>query len=127
MKKIYLCGAIFNVSSKKANKWRQEAMKKLPNFECLNPLDKKYGECSAKDIVNFDKLGITNADIVLVNASAPSWGTAMEILLAYQLHKIIVVFTKDKKISPWVLFHSSIITESLDDAITHIYNICQEE
>lgn len=125
MTKIYLCGVIQNCPE--ANEWRQEAIKKLTNFECLNPMDRKYEERHQKDIIKFDKVSIVNSDIILVNANVPSWGTAMEILFAYQLHKIIIVFTKDKNMSPWILFHSSIVTESLDQAIKHIHNITQEE
>ena len=48
----------------------------------------------------------------------------MEILFAFQKHKIIVAFTgKDyKETSPWVAFHGTRICETMDEAIKYIKN-----
>ena len=74
-------------------------------------------------IVEGDKLDIMKADIVLANYGdkpPSSVGTAMEILFAWEQHKPVFLVTTQPKISPWLKYHSTLIFNSLDDAILHI-------
>ena len=149
-KKIYLGGAIKDLSTKEASNWRQKAKKKLEIveileskdkvvqeygmgdgtapvqlFECLNPMRRNFRDTefqSQNEIVALDKVDILNSDILLVNATKPSWGTAMEIMFAFQHHKIIVTFTGGEfgLTNPWVAFHSTRVTNTLEEAIDYI-------
>lgn len=125
MIKIYLAGGIKDMSKEVAIEWRTKATEKLHTFQCLNPMRRDFRESefqSQNEIVQLDKADIINADILLVNATKPSWGTAMEVLFAFQKHKIIVTFTGDnfENTSSWLAFHATRITKTLDEALEYI-------
>jgi nucleoside 2-deoxyribosyltransferase len=126
MKVIYLAGGIMNLTTDEANNWRLESENELKNkFKILNPMRRNFRDCefqSQNEIVQLDKNDIVNSDILLVNGTKPSWGTAMEILFAFERHKIVVVFTGDEfgKTSPWVAFHATRVTKTLQEAIDYI-------
>ncbi len=131
-KTIYLAGGIQDLSSKDQNEWREIATKELyPRFNILNPMRRNFRDSefqSQNEIVQLDKADIVEADILLVNATKPSWGTAMEIIFANMRHKIVVCFTnknykninEKNSISPWVSFHSTRMSKDLDEAIKYI-------
>lgn len=125
-KTIYLGGGIMDLSVNESNGWRINATKQLEKeFNILNPMRRNFRDCefqSQNEIVQLDKNDIINSDILLVNGTKPSWGTAMEVLFAFEKHKIIVTFTGDSfgKTSPWVVFHSTRITKTLNEAIQYI-------
>lgn len=107
--------------------WREYAKTKLPHT--LDPMDRDYrgkeGD-NATAIVEGDKEDINNAAILLVNFPAPSAGTCMEMIYAWEMGKyIVVVVPSGAKISPWVQYHSHYITDSFDKAIEHILTECQ--
>jgi hypothetical protein len=110
MNTIYLCGGINGLSDEQCTSWRQLAKDSLKGFNFLDPMRRDYRgrehEC-VDEIIGGDKVDIINSDIVLVNATRPSWGTAMEILYAYQHQKVIVAVTGDSIVSPWVVGHCS--------------------
>jgi len=126
VKTIYLCGGIKDLSSQEQNKWRDNTTKILfPRFNILNPMRRNFRDNefqSQNEICSLDKEDIINSDILLVNATKPSWGTAMEIMFAFSKHKIVICFTggEYKEISPWVGFHSTRICKTLDDGIKYI-------
>ena len=125
MRKIYLCGGIKDLSTAEASEWRQKAIKALPEFHCLNPMRRNFRDCefqSQNEIVQLDKNDIVDCDILLVNATKPSWGTAMEVLFGFQKYKIIVAFTGQeyKDISPWLAFHSTRVCMTMDEAVAYI-------
>ena len=72
---------------------------------------------------NFDELPdeelIDNSDILLVNATKPSWGTAMEIMYAFQKNKPVISVVGER-ISPWTRYHSTHLETTLDAAIERI-------
>ena len=125
MKKIYLCGGIKDLSVKEANDWRVKATKILKGFQCLNPMRRNFRDDefqSQNEIVQLDKADIIDCDILLVNATKPSWGTAMEVLFGFEKHKIIVAFTGEeyKKSSPWLAFHATRVCKNLTEALIYI-------
>ena len=128
MKGIYLAGGIMHLTQSQIHHWRQQVMIELQgSFRIYDPTVRKYKYDSlfggANEIVTIDKMDINNSDIVLVNASKSSWGTAMEIMYAYMKEKIIICFTDESdmsKISPWIIYHSTKVYESLEDAMTYI-------
>ncbi len=135
MKTIYLCGGIKDLSIKEQTEWRDIATKKLQlKFLILNPMRRNFRDCefeSQNEITSLDKKDIIDSDILLVNGTKPSWGTAMEIMFAFERHKIIVIFTgvklKDETNSPWITFHATKCVETLDDAIKYIKKMFDEK
>jgi hypothetical protein len=98
---VYLCGGINGLNDAACKDWRQIARDTLipgpgrSRFSVLDPMARDYrgreDECVA-EIIDGDKRDIFESDLLLVNASRPSWGTAMEIMFAWSLRKPIVAF-----------------------------------
>ncbi len=106
---VYLCGGINGLSDAECRDWREVA-KELLHAETLDPMRRDYRgkeDESVDEIVRGDLDDIKASDVVLVNATRPSWGTAMEIAYAAMLRKQIVAFTGDAsvRISPWLRYH----------------------
>ena len=127
MKTIYLCGPIMDESSGAAREWRKVAARKLgKNFRLLDPMRRNFKDRevdSANEIVEFDLQDIRHADILLVNYSKPSIGTAMEVFYAANnLQKFVVAFAPFdfKNCSPWMVRYCTKILPSLDAAIAYI-------
>lgn len=111
MRRIYLCGGINGLSDFECRDWRCHAKDLLSKYETLDPMRRDYRgkELTAfEEIVEGDVHDIDSSDAVLVNASRPSWGTAMEVRIAYELRKFIVAFGACDKLSPWLLYHCQI-------------------
>lgn len=153
MKKVYLSGGIKDLSTEAASCWRYAVTEALEiveilktkdkviqqygvgngevpvqRFSCLDPMRHNFRDSefqSQNEIVQLDKADIIACDIMIVNATKPSWGTAMEILFAFQNHKIIVCFTgtKYEEVSKWVAFHSTRVCKTLDEAIEYIKDL----
>ena len=114
-------------SSGFAREWRGIAAKKLgKSFILLNPMRRNFKDRevdSANEIVEFDLQDIRNADILLVNYSKPSIGTAMEVFYAANnLQKFVVAFSPFdfKNSSPWMVRYCTKILPSLDAAIAYL-------
>ena len=143
--KIYLCGGIKDLSDEEASEWRNKAIDELENrprefkkglkntscvrqFKCLDPMRRNFRDDefqSQNEIVQLDKADIIACDIMIVNATKPSWGTAMEILFAFEHNKIVVCFTGNdyEETSPWVAFHSTRVCETMKEAVTYIRDL----
>ncbi len=120
--KVYLCGGINGLSDADCKDWRVYAKKHLTG-ETIDPMRRDYRGREAEhvnEIVNLDKIDVLECDIVLANASKPSWGTAMEILFAWMNGKPVVSVVPDGPVSPWVKKHSTMVLQSLDEAINRI-------
>lgn len=121
-KKTYLAGPIMGCTDEQCKSWREYVKTKLPST--LDPMDRDYRgkeNESVKEIVEGDKEDINESKFVLVNFPAPSAGTCMEIIYAWEQGKIVVIVTpKDAKVSPWVKYHSHLIVHSFDEAIDFI-------
>jgi nucleoside 2-deoxyribosyltransferase len=94
--KIYLAGGINGLSDSDCKDWREYVKQQFPKATLIDPMRRDYrgreDECY-EEIIDGDKRDIDHADIILVNASKPSWGTAMEIMYAYmRSSKMIVAF-----------------------------------
>jgi nucleoside 2-deoxyribosyltransferase len=129
-KTIYLCGPILARTTEQANEWRNKATKQLKKFTILNPMRRQFSDkdkLGINEIVQMDKEDVKNSDIILVNYNCARQettlcGTSMEIHLAYSLGKYIVAFTDlpEDKWSPWMIYHSTRICKSFDEAIQYI-------
>lgn len=116
-------------SSGVAREWRKIAVKKLEkSFVLLDPMRRNFKDRevdSANEIVEFDLQDIRNADILLVNYSKPSIGTAMEVFYASNnLQKFVVAFSPFdfRNCSPWMVRYCTKILPALDAAIIYIKN-----
>lgn len=124
MRTVYLCGPINGRSDDDCTNWRERA-KVIINAaggETLDPMRRDYRGRElepgiATEIVEGDKRDVEESDVVLVYTDQPSDGTAMEILMAWQLGiSVYVVNRRSKPMSPWIIYHSTAIFSSLDEA-----------
>jgi nucleoside 2-deoxyribosyltransferase len=118
----YLCGGINGLSDSDCRDWREVAKSELFT-PTLDPMRRDYRgkeDESVREIVEGDLDDIDRSDFVLVNATRPSWGTAMEIVYAYQASKVVVSWVGQSRVSPWLRFHSSEIHATLEEAIGSI-------
>lgn len=119
----YLCGPINGCSDAEANDWRSFAKENLVT-ETLDPMRRDYrgreDECVA-EIVELDKEDVEDSDFILANAPKPSVGTSMEVFYAWQLGKpVVTVVPQGQSVSPWLRYHSTVITHSLREAVSWI-------
>ena len=110
-----------------AREWRKAIVQKLDkSFILLDPMRRNFKDRevdSANEIVEFDLQDIRNADILLVNYSKPSIGTAMEVFYAANnLRKFVVAFSPFdfKNSSPWMVRYCTKILPSLDTAVAYL-------
>lgn len=120
--KVYLCGPINGCTDEECKDWREMVKARLP--DTLDPMRRDYrgreAEC-VNEIVEGDKVDIEESDVLLVNYDRPSVGTSMEVLLAWQQQKpVIVVHAPDANISPWLRYHATTFCTSFDSAIKQI-------
>lgn len=126
MKKfIYLAGAITGTDPDYHLGWRNRAAEiLLSKYIVLNPLHQaQYDGTNGEVIIRNDLGMIAECDVVLVNGEKPSWGTAMEVFYAYQLHKPIYVVSnamENMAMSPWLVHCSDILFTTMDQAINYL-------
>ncbi len=131
--RVYLCGPMAGCTDEEAGGWRKAATTHLNSFgiTTLDPMDRDYRyteygddpESVLPNLVEEDKIDIEMSDVVLVNFTKPSTGTAMEIMLAWQRCKrVIVVNPTGMQLSPWVWYHAHEVYGSMHEAYEHIVN-----
>jgi hypothetical protein len=110
-----------------AREWRQAATGQLAaDFRILDPMRRNFKDRevdSANEIVEFDLQDVRDADIVLVNYSKPSIGTAMEVFYAsYELGRFVVAFSpfSFRECNPWMVKFCTKILPSLESAVEYI-------
>jgi len=122
-KTIYLCGPINGCTDEECKDWR-EFVKSKWEGKTLDPMRRDYRgkeDESVKEIVELDKIDVTDSDVILVNYDKPSVGTSMEILYAFDRGKLVVVVAKEgTRISPWMRYHSHKIVGSFEAAIEFV-------
>lgn len=135
-KSVYLSGPIDLVTKEEARSWRVAAGNELRHLANIidptdyfmdwdiDPSDEKVAEV----IVAFDKHKLRQADVVLVDANTPGWGTAMEVFLAHESGVPVVAWlAKDKVHSTWLVHHTYSIRTSLNeciDVVKEILHVC---
>jgi len=126
-KKIYLSGPIMDEHPACAATWRERSKVQLKDhFVLLDPMRRNFKDRevdSANEIVEFDLQDVREADILLVNYSKTSIGTAMEVFFAaHDLGKFVVAFSpfKFNDCSPWMVRYCTKILPTLEDAIRYI-------
>lgn len=120
MSVVYLAGPIHGCTDEECKGWRAEARRMLEQtFDIIDPMDfdcRGREDLLAVEIVQGDIFRLGMADLVLVNATRPSWGTAMEMVYANQAEKVVVAVTGSEKVSPWVRRHASECFQTLQQA-----------
>ena len=126
-KKIYLCGPIMDCSGEESSTWRQRAKERLAGrFVLLDPMRRNFRDKeidSANEIVEFDLQDVRDADILLVNYSKASIGTAMEVFYAsHHLGRFVIAFSPEpfQDMSPWMVKFCTKILPDLDAALAYI-------
>jgi nucleoside 2-deoxyribosyltransferase len=120
-KTVYLAGPIHGRTDDECKAWRNDAASVLGGYgiACIDPTQNDYRgvEDTCTDaIVSQDKKWIDDSAIVLVNANAPSWGTAMEVFYGFMSAKHIVAFSNAASISPWLRCHTTAVFGTLAEA-----------
>ena len=120
MKTAYLCGPINGCTDEECKDWRAR-FKQLWPHDTLDPMRRDYrgkeDECW-REIVELDKIDVSNSDVLIVSYPRPSTGTDMEIYYAWERGKPVVsVVPKDARISPWLRYHSHKIVHSYEAAV----------
>lgn len=123
---VYLAGAMALVSNEHASEWRDQAHTLLHGygFVVANPvvLDQE----SDAGRVNLDKAIIAASQALLVDGRQPGWGTAMEVMFAHSLHKLIVVWGVDHEEAPsWLRHHATIVARPIEDACLHLWQLAR--
>jgi len=121
--KTYLCGPINGCNDAECNDWRSIVKSRIKNT--IDPMRRDFRgreyDCY-REIVDLDKRDVVACDVVIANCPKPSVGTSMEILLAWQLGKVVIVVAPEP-ISPWLRYHSTCAFTIIDDAIKFIENL----
>lgn len=103
--------------------WREYAKRNL-NCQSLDPMIRDYRERPMDgmiDMVENDKADIDVCDTILVNFVKPSVGTSMEVLYGWERGKhIVLVATHDIVVSPWLVYHSHRLFQTIEDAVKYI-------
>lgn len=123
--RVYLCGPINGCTDEECKDWRASIRNFFP--AAIDPMKRDYRGKEAesyREIVDLDKRDVRAADVVLVNYSKPSVGTAMEVFYAWTLGTPVVLWcAPDAVLSPWLRYHSTAIVHSLDAAVSKIREI----
>lgn len=116
---VYLCGPIDGCTDDEATEWRNRVKSVLGEDHCLDPMRRDFRgveDDHVNEIVESDKRDIYASDVVLANCWKASWGTPMEVYLAwYAGIPVIAVVPEGSKVSPWLQYHAQVVT-SLDSA-----------
>jgi len=78
-------------------------------------------------IVEHDLACIDNADVLVVILSSPSYGTAMEMLIAKGKGKKIVLLAKDSVPTPWPIYFSDFIVRNEQELFQLLYKSRQQD
>lgn len=133
--KIYLSGPMY-MGLEQASTWRAEFASYLDDaelnsvyFDILDPCsrfyeNKRFLTENGSWIVKIDKMEIKKADVIIVNATHPGWGTPMEHYIAYELGKFVIAFDEKEYSSIWTIAHSHVIVKDhIEAAKWLIHNI----
>jgi len=120
LKNVYLAGAITDVEDPIT--WRLQARRLLPNgWFALDPTEHQFtDDITAEQLVRIDLEMIDKSHAVVVCASVPSWGTAMELSHAYKRRIPIYAFDAPRPCSPWLTAHVTVFYDSLQEAMARL-------
>lgn len=129
--RIYLAGAMSDISFEESNIWRDTTMDYFNKLECnyniksINPNDYYNflinAHTTEKEIVRFDLHKVRTCDLVMVNLNGKSIGTAMELQHAMD-HGIPIIGYKDdcEFLHPWLDYTCDRVFNSLVGTLEYI-------
>lgn len=130
---VFLCGPMRGILRAEGIAWRDEAKKFLGSkFKVLDAYrgrEEKETFTDPRGAVIRDKNDIMRSDIVIVNdtnVNASMIGTAMEVIFAHDLNKVVVVFGEAHPNDYWLNYHLHIRTKSLQEACKIVKNLFNE-
>ena len=134
--KIYLSGGMTGLSLEEQTKWRnqiQDAIKygdfdlnKKPIF--FDPtnyyLPTATEHKTEREAMEFDLNALRKSDLVIVNFNAPkSIGTAMELMLAKELHIPVIGLNKNGlDLHPWLVECTTRMCDDMRELVNHVVN-----
>jgi nucleoside 2-deoxyribosyltransferase len=129
--RIYLAGAMSDISFEESEAWRSTAKEWLESRECayhvaaINPNDYynflEVKHKTEKEILRFDLHKVRTSNLILVNLNGKSIGTAMELQHAYDNGIPIIGFKDDdEELHPWLDYVCDRVFVELDKAIKYI-------
>lgn len=111
---VYLAGPINGTSDQEAYGWRDLVRGYGLDVTIFDPMVRDYRgkeHESISVIVEGDKADIDQCDVVLAYCWQPSYGTAMELLYAWERGKrVIAVVPTGQPVSPWVAYHAEVVS-----------------
>lgn len=131
-KKIYLSGAMGDLSLEEQLSWRLHLINDVKTRDYIyfpiyfNP-PKRYSTAfhkqkSEREPFEYDLSELRTSDLVVVNFVDPkSIGTAMELILAKELHIPVIGLNEDKKeLHPWLEECCTRICDTWEEFVEHI-------
>lgn len=129
--KIYLAGKMTGISYDQSNEWRVKAKKLLEETYCLykvtaiNPNDyynfKEVIHKSEKEILRYDLHRVRTSNMILVNLTGDSIGTAMELQHAFDNHIPIIGYKEDKTdLHPWLEYVCDRVFDNLEEVVDYV-------
>ena len=92
-----------------------QVLNQLEPFEWRKFYDFRQDPDLAKQIVEYDLSLVRKADLIVVLADKPSWGSGAEVFYAKALlEKLVIAIVTRPARSPWIVHHSDIVLEELD-------------
>lgn len=133
---IYLSGGMSNITYEEQIGWRNRFENDVKEFMAYTGYNQtpvffsppKYYSSSTnnhkseREAMEYDLYRLRKSDVIVVNFNQPnSIGTAMELMLARELHIPIIGINADKRqLHPWLIECCTRICDSMNEAIKHI-------
>ena len=115
---VYLAGAITDYEDPRT--WRARAKELLLDpLMAVDPQEHEVDYSDPKGVVRTDLNLIRGCQALLIDARAPSWGTAMEVYHAWRTGKINFGWGAPSGASPWLRAYVDLYP-TLDEAVAAI-------
>lgn len=132
--KIYLSGGMNSLSFEEQSKWRKQIINaiKFGDYHCekkpifFNPVDHyNFTEIrykSEREVMEFDLNALRKSDLIIVNFNDPrSIGTAMELMLAKEMHIPVIGWNPSGEVlHPWLTECATRLCANLRETVEHV-------
>ena len=132
--KIYLSGGMSGLTMDEQMKWRKRIKDALAYGDYnsnkkttfFNPPEyynfEEINHKSEREVFEFDLNNLRSSNLVIVNFNAPnSIGTAMELMLAKELHIPVIGLNKDGvELHPWLVECCTRICDNMKELVSHV-------
>lgn len=133
--KIMVCGSIGYGGLAKIRKI--QSLLKKNGFTVVDQIFKEVVCSGIKDFRNEQKLAekvvrhdlncVKKSDVIVVMADAPSYGTAIEMFVAKELGKKVILFSEKEIPTPWSIAFSDCIVKSTEKLILRLEGIVKRK